>query len=228
MEKLEKFISQLMEALNSAASRTEMRTSAVLIALAISAALAAYIYFIYRISARTGFYSKSFNKTLALMSLVTTGIVLSMQTSVFVSLGMVGALSIVRFRNVVKEPLDLFFLFWSISVGIICGTGLYKIALLLSLVVTAALMLLDLVQTPRAPYLLIINASNIAVAAALDTVLKRYTKRYRIKSRTVSSRGVNLIIELHTKQENALVGDCSALEGVSSVSLMAHDGELRA
>ena len=228
MEKLEKFISQLMEALNSAASRTEMRTSAVLIALAISAALAAYIYFIYRISARTGFYSKSFNKTLALMSLVTTGIVLSMQTSVFVSLGMVGALSIVRFRNVVKEPLDLFFLFWSISVGIICGTGLYKIALLLSLVVTAALMLLDLVQSPRAPYLLIINASNIAVAAALDTVLKRYTKRYRIKSRTVSSRGVNLIIELHTKQENALVGDCSALEGVSSVSLMAHDGELRA
>lgn len=213
MEKLEKFISQLMEALNSAASRTEMRTSAVLIALAISAVLAAYIYFIYRISARTGFYSKSFNKTLALMSLVTTGIVLSMQTSVFVSLGMVGALSIVRFRNVVKEPLDLFFLFWSISVGIICGTGLYKIALLLSLVVTAALMLLDLVQSPRAPYLLIINASNIAVAAALDTVLKRYTKRYRIKSRTVSSRGVNLIIELHTKQENALVGTAPRWRG---------------
>ena len=89
-------------------------------------------------------------------------------------------------------------------------------------------MLLDLVQTPRAPYLLIINAANISVATALDAVLKRYTKRYRIKSRTVSSRGVNLIIELHTKQENALVGDCSALEGVSSVSLMAHDGELRA
>ena len=228
MDKIEKFISQLLEALGGSASRTEMLTSTVFVALGVSTLLAGYIYLIYRVSTRTGFYSKSFNKTLALMSLVTTGIVLSMQTSVFVSLGMVGALSIVRFRNVVKEPLDLFFLFWSISVGIICGTGLYKIALLLSLVVTVALMLLDLVQTPRAPYLLIINAANISVATALDAVLKRYTKRYRIKSRTVSSRGVNLIIELHTKQENALVGDCSALEGVSSVSLMAHDGELRA
>ena len=228
MDKIEKFISQLLEALGGSASRTEMLTSTVFVALGVSTLLAGYIYLIYRVSTRTGFYSKSFNKTLALMSLVTTGIVLSMQTSVFVSLGMVGALSIVRFRNVVKEPLDLFFLFWSISVGIICGTGLYKIALLLSLVVTVALMLLDLVQTPRAPYLLIINAANISVAIALDVVLKRYTKRYRIKSRTVSSRGVNLIIELHTKQENALVGDCSALEGVTSVSLMAHDGELRA
>ena len=198
------------------------------VTLVIALILGAYIFFCYRYMTRRVFYSKSFNKTLALMSLVTTGIVLSMQTSVFVSLGMVGALSIVRFRNVVKEPLDLFFLFWSISVGIICGTGLYKIALLLSLIVTVVLMLLDLVQTPRAPYLLIINAANISVATALDAVLKRYTKRYRIKSRTVSSRGVNLIIELHTKQENALVGDCSALEGVSSVSLMAHDGELRA
>ena len=228
MEKIEKFISQLLEALGGSASRTEMLTSTVFVALGVSTLLAVYIYLIYRVSTRTGFYSKSFNKTLALMSLVTTGIVLSMQTSVFVSLGMVGALSIVRFRNVVKEPLDLFFLFWSISVGIICGTGLYKIALLLCLVVTVVLMLLDLVQTPRAPYLLIINAANISIATALDVVLKRYTKRYRIKSRTVSSRGVNLIIELHTKQENALVGDCSALEGVSSVSLMAHDGELRA
>ena len=228
MDKIEKFISQLLEALGGSASRTEILTSTVFVALGVSTLLAGYIYLIYRVSTRTGFYSKSFNKTLALMSLVTTGIVLSMQTSVFVSLGMVGALSIVRFRNVVKEPLDLFFLFWSISVGIICGTGLYKIALLLSLVVTVALMLLDLVQTPRAPYLLIINAANISVAIALDVVLKRYTKRYRIKSRTVSSRGVNLIIELHTKQENALVGDCSALEGVTSVSLMAHDGELRA
>ena len=228
MDKIEKFISQLLEAQGGSASRTEILTSTVFVALGVSTLLAGYIYLIYRVSTRTGFYSKSFNKTLALMSLVTTGIVLSMQTSVFVSLGMVGALSIVRFRNVVKEPLDLFFLFWSISVGIICGTGLYKIALLLSLVVTVALMLLDLVQTPRAPYLLIINAANISVAIALDVVLKRYTKRYRIKSRTVSSRGVNLIIELHTKQENALVGDCSALEGVTSVSLMAHDGELRA
>jgi len=228
MEKLEKFFAQLMEALTGAVNQAELRTSTVVVALAISTLLAAYIYFIYRLCNRSGFYSKAFNKTLALMALVTTGIVLSMQTSVFVSLGMVGALSIVRFRNVVKDPLDLFFLFWSISAGIICGTGLYKVAVLLCAVVTIVLLLLDLVQAPRTPYLLIINASDPAVADALAVLLKKYTNHYRIKSRTISERGVDLIVELHTKRETELVSDCAGMTGVRSVSLMAHDGELRA
>ncbi len=228
MDKLEKFFEQLIDALSEAANHAELRTSTVVVAIAISTVLAAYVFFIYRLCNRTGFYSKGFNKTLALMSIVTTGIVLSMQTSVFVSLGMVGALSIVRFRNVVKDPLDLFFLFWSISVGIICGTGLFKVAVFLCLIVTAALMLLDLVEVPRSPYLLIINASDAAIVESLTKVLNKYTKRYRIKSRTVTSRGIDLIIELHTKQETELITDCSKIEGVSSVSLMAHDGELRA
>ena len=94
------------------------------LALGITCLIAVYIFFIYRVMTRKSFYSKSFNVSLVALSLITAAIILSIQSSVVISLGMVGALSIVRFRTAVKEPMDLVFLFWSISIGIICGAGL--------------------------------------------------------------------------------------------------------
>ena len=104
--------------------QSDIGTVAVLVTLGITTLLALYIYYIYRLSSRSAFYSRDFNKTLALMPVVTAAIVLAMQSSIVISLGMVGALSIVRFRNAVKDPMDLLFLFWSISVGIVCGARL--------------------------------------------------------------------------------------------------------
>ena len=123
--------------------QSDIGTVAVLVTLGITTLLALYIYYIYRLSSRSAFYSRDFNKTLALMPVVTAAIVLAMQSSIVISLGMVGALSIVRFRNAVKDPMDLLFLFWSISVGIVCGARLYEIAIIASAVVTALLFLLD-------------------------------------------------------------------------------------
>lgn len=104
----------------------------VAILMLMAAVLGIYIYFIYRIVTSNTFYSKSFNTSLILMSVITAAIIIAIQSSVIVSLGMVGALSIVRFRTAVKEPLDLIFMFWSISTGIICGAGMVGLAFVLS------------------------------------------------------------------------------------------------
>ena len=227
MDKFAKLFEEIQEALYVAFTQSELRTSTIIISMLITVLISVYIFFIYRIANRTGFYSKNFNKTVALMGVITGAIVLSMQTSVFISLGMVGALSIVRFRNVVKDPLDLLFLFWSITTGIICGTGLYKVALLLAAVVTIGIFLLEFITMPKAPFLLVINSSDKDLETALLPLVKKYSKNYRIKSRNLSSRGIDMIIEVRPTEEKELVDACSALAGVTNVSLLAHDGELR-
>ena len=101
------------------------------------------------------FYSKNFNISLAVMSLITAAIILAMQSNLVISLGMVGALSIVRFRTAIKDPMDLAFLFWSISIGIICGAGLYEIALVTSVGVTVFILVLDMLPVGKAPICLL-------------------------------------------------------------------------
>ncbi|MCR4837943.1 MAG: DUF4956 domain-containing protein, partial [Eubacterium sp.] len=108
-------------------------------AMLITAFIGLYIFVVYRVLTRRTFYSKSFNISLAAVAVITAAIILTIQSSIVVSLGMVGALSIVRFRTAVKEPMDLVFLFWSIAAGIICGVGLAEIAVVLSLIITVGI-----------------------------------------------------------------------------------------
>ena len=225
MEKLLKFFDEMREALSN--TNHDLLTSTIILTLGISVLLSLYIFFFYRLSNKTGFYSKNFNKTLAIMGITTSAIVLSMQTNVFVSLGMVGALSIVRFRNVVKDPYDLLFLFWSISSGIICGTGLYFVAFVLAVVITVTLLLLERVSMPRSPALLVVNSTELETENALLPLVKEYSKNYRVKSRNLHLGGIDLIVEVRAQNEAALVQACGKLPGVTSVSLLAHDGELR-
>lgn len=125
--------------------------------LIITALISLYIFFVYRLISRRGFYSKTFNIALFAVSLITSAIVIAIQSNVVVSLGMVGALSIVRFRTAIKDPMDLTFLFWSISVGIICGARQPDIAIILSFGLTVCIVLLDLIPNVRASMLLIVN-----------------------------------------------------------------------
>jgi len=226
MSKLAKFFEELFEQI-SAGSTSEILTSTVVLTLFVSVVLNVYIFLAYRFSNKTGFYSKNFNKTLAGMGVVTSAIVLAMQTNVFVSLGMVGALSIVRFRNVVKDPYDLLYLFWAISTGIICGTQLFKIAFLLAAVVTVLLLFLEFVTMPKAPALLIVNSADPALEAALLSLVSRYSKKYRVKSRTLQPGGLDIIVEVRPLNEAEMIAECGKLPGVTSVTLLAHDGELR-
>ena len=191
-------------------------------ALGMAAVLALYIYLIYKLVTRSAFYSRDFNKSLAMLPVITAGILLAMQSSFVISLGSVGALSIVRFRNAVKDPMDLVFLFWSISIGIVCGAKLYALAILLSLVLTVLVFVLDLIPAAKSPMLLVMNGSDASVEAALQPILKQQAKAAHVKSRNLTTAGIDLIVELRPNDSPALVQACAALPGVQSVSLLDH------
>ncbi len=196
-------------------------------ALGMAAVLALYIYLIYKLVTRSAFYSRDFNKSLAMLPVITAGILLAMQSSFVISLGSVGALSIVRFRNALKDPMDLVFLFWSISIGIVCGAKLYALAILLSLVLTVLVFVLDLIPAAKSPMLLVMNGSDANVEAALQPILKQQAKAAHVKSRNLTTAGIDLIVELRPNDPPALVQACAALPGVQSVSLLDHDGQIR-
>ena len=212
----------ILESFNS-----DITNTTIIISMVITILIALYIYAIYRLCSNKNFYSKDFNKTLAIMSVITAAIVLAVQSNLVISLGMVGALSIVRFRNAVKNPLDLLFLFWSISVGIICGASLYQVAIIMSLAVTILLLLLEVVKPPKAPYLLVLNGTNKDMEENLMQILKTNAKGYQIKARNIGTDGINMVVELRTKKEKDLLSECEKIEGITNVSLLSHDGENR-
>ena len=125
----------------------------VIVTLVFALIFSLVVFYVYKFTSKNTIYSRNFNITMSLISIITAGVVLSMQANIVVSLGMVGALSIVRFRTAVKEPRDLFFLFWSISNGIIIGAGVYSLVFMMAIVLTIGLLVFDLLPVNRIPYL---------------------------------------------------------------------------
>lgn len=206
---------------------TDITTVKIVVTLLLVIVIGIYIFFVYKYKSKSSFYSRDFNNVLALLPVVTSGIVLAMQSSIVISLGMVGALSIVRFRNAVKNSMDLLFLFWSISVGIICGAGMYEIAILLSLFVTLLFFVLDIFKGKRESSLLVISAKDISVEEKIKVALEKFTTYYKVKSRSVSEKNIDLVVEVVCKNEIELIKKCNSFEVVCSVCLLSHDGEER-
>ncbi len=204
---------------------TEISSLTVVVALAIASALALYIFLVYRVMTRKSFYSKNFNISLAGITVITAALILTMQSSVVLSLGMVGALSIVRFRTAIKEPMDLMFLFWSISVGIICGAGLAQVAVILSMVLTVGVFVLERFPAAKAPMILVINAQDLDAEERIAQIVAQYDKHFCIKSRNVTQMSLDMVVELRTAQGGQLVREMMGLTGVTSASLISHDGE---
>ncbi len=204
----------------------DITTAKIVATLFVSALLALYVFAIYRLVTRKVFYSKNFNISLAAMSIITAAIILAMQSNLVISLGMVGALSIVRFRTAIKDPMDLVFMFWSISIGIICGAGLYEVALVTSVAVTIFILVLDMIPVSKAPMMLVINSSQMDGEQQILDIVGKYTKSYKVKSRNLSKGRLDMVVELRVKDESALVSEVAALEGMIGASLIAHDGEV--
>ncbi len=201
-------------------------TNAVL-SLCICFSIAVYIYFVYRFICRTTFYDKSFNVSMAMVSVMVTGIIIAMQSNLIISLGMVGALSIVRFRTAIKEPMDLLFLFWSISTGIICGSNLYELGILVALVCTMGILLLQVIPIRTSPYLVIINAQNKTAESEILAIIQKYSPRYKIDSKNIGQHGMDLIVEIRSKHANELVDELSEIALVTSASLLYHDSPVK-
>ena len=204
----------------------DISTGRIAATLAVTALIALYIFVIYRVVTRKTFYSKTFNISLTALAVITAAIILAMQSNLVISLGMVGALSIVRFRTAIKDPMDLVFLFWSISVGIICGARLYVIAVILCVFVTIVIFALDKIPTAKAPKILVVNASDLDAEDAILEVVDELCSYYKVKSRNLSADQLDMVVELRVKEEKELVTGIHALEAVQNVSLLAHDGEV--
>ena len=204
---------------------TDISTTQIAVILGITLVIALYIFFIYRVLNRKNFYNKNFNISLVALALITATIIIAIQSSIVVSLGMVGALSIVRFRTAVKDPLDLVFLFWSLATGIICGVGLFEVAIISAIVVTVIVFGLDWLPVSKVPVLLVIQADSKKVEKEVLEVVDNCTKYYKVKSRNLSKGRFNMVVEIRVKAKEDLFGKVSDIVGVEHVSLIDHNGE---
>ena len=207
---------------------TNLSAKSILLLLVIAALVGIYIFMVYKLSSKSAFYSKDLNVTLAGMPIIVAAIMIAMQSNLLVSLGMVGALSIVRFRNAVKNPMDLLYLFWSISAGIIVGVGLYLLSFVLCIVMTLLLLALDLVPNTKAPDLLVLRAlAAEADYEQIENILKDNCKYHKEKSRCIKNGETELIIEIRTKKKGELLEAFSKIKCMTQINCISHDGECR-
>lgn len=184
-----------------------------------------FIFFIYKKTYAGVMYSKPFNTSLVLLTVLTTFVILAVTSNVVLSLGMVGALSIVRFRTAIKEPLDLVFLFWSISVGIILGAGLYALAFLGSLFITAILLILTGKVDSSAPYILMLQLENENAELQATEIIKNRFGKVIVKSKSITDGQPELIYEVKVKNnETSFMNELSAIEGVQNATLVSYNG----
>ena len=210
--------------LNGFSSGVDVKT--IIISLAVTTVLALYIFFIYRMVTRKTFYAKTFNLSLIAMAIITAAIILTIQSNIVLSLGMVGALSIIRFRTAIKDPLDLVFLYWSISMGIICGAGLSVIAVILSLIISVVVIVMQKYPTKKLSMILVVNSSDINSDTRILANVKKYSKYFKVKSRNLTPTSLDMVIEIRTDEDRKLVHDVLRIEGVTAASVLTHDGEI--
>ena len=198
----------------------------VLVCIGCTMAIAVYIYCIYKIVNRNSFYNKGFNISLVIIAVITASIILTIQSNIVVSLGMVGALSIVRFRTAIKDPMDLAFLFWSISAGIICGAGFAGIAVVASLFVTALIILFSASFKSENTLVLVVNTDSASREGEIDKVVREFCKYSRTRARNVSKSGMNIAIEVKTSKPSELIDKLIKLGFVSDASLVENDSDI--
>lgn len=208
---------------------TNLSTATLLLILAVSCAIGIYIFMAYKLSSKSAFYSKDLNVTMAGLPVIVAAIMIAMQSSLIVSLGMVGALSIVRFRNAVKNPLDLLYLFWAISAGIIVGVGLYILAIVLCIIMTVLLLILDLIPNFKAPDLLVLHGAEEKMDYdKIYSIIKVNCGYYKEKARCIKGgSGVELIIEVRSRGKEKLLQELQNTEMFTMINHIAHDGECR-
>jgi uncharacterized membrane protein YhiD involved in acid resistance len=184
-----------------------------------------FIFYIYKVTFQGVLYTQSYNVSLVMVSLVTSLIIMTISTNFILSLGMVGALSIVRFRTAIKDSMDIVFMFWAISIGIANGAGLFHLSLIGSLAIAGVLLVLTRFKSRTAPYLLIINYDD-AVHDRVIVHLKSKLPKYNLKAKTVANSHVELSVEVRIGTEDShFVNTISRLDGVDSAVLVSYNGD---
>ncbi|MDP4179760.1 MAG: DUF4956 domain-containing protein [Bacillota bacterium] len=205
---------------------SRMSLAEIMIGLIISFLVALFIFYIYKKTFRGVVYSHSYNVSLILMSVITFLIIATISSNITLSLGMVGALSIVRFRTAIKDPMDIVFMFWAISVGISSGAGLYIISIIGSLFIGMILIIMNKLRFQQISFLLIIH-HNKSANKLVEEELKNLN--YKLKSRTESKNKVELTIEIKLKDNNtSFMEGISSIDGVDNAVLVNYNGDYAA
>jgi len=199
----------------------------ILINLVVAFAIVMFIYFIYRVTFSGVLYSKNFNITLVVVSMVTTAAVIVISSNIVLALGMVGALSIVRFRMAVKDPKDVGFLFWAITNGIICGISAYNLAVISALFIGLVVFLLSKKIRIFEPYLLIMDFKDVKTED-IEDLLKKHTILYKLRSKIIDKGKTQFIFEIKIKKDKtkSLLDGLKSLKDISFVKLVSYEGDL--
>ena len=196
------------------------------IALALAFAIGVFIFLVYRKTFCGVMYSASFGVTLLALTCITTLVMLALTSNVVLSLGMVGALSIVRFRTAIKEPIDIAFLFWAIAAGIVLAAGMIPLAVIGSVFIGIILLVFVNKKAYDNPYILVVTCSSQRIEAETEQLLKENVKKHVIKSKTVVKGEIELNYEIRLKGEDTeFVNRLSAMDGISSAVLVSYNGD---
>ena len=196
------------------------------LALLLSFGLGMFIFLVYKKTFSGVMYSSSFGVTLVALTMITTLVILAVTSNVVLSLGMVGALSIVRFRTAIKEPLDIAFLFWAIAAGIVLAAGLIPLAVAGSVCVGAVLLALVNRKSHLDPYIMVLRCEGGESETAARSCLERSVKRLVVKSKTVQAGEVELQLELRLLGEDTgFVNTLASMDGVRSAALVSYNGD---
>ncbi len=189
-------------------------------------AIGLFVYLIYRLTFSGVIYSKTFNMSLVMLTMVSTMVILIMSNNLKLSLGMVGALSIVRFRTAIKDPIDTVFMFWSIAEGIVIGAGFYLAAIVGAILIGVFMLLLASSKKKASlPYLLILHYEDRASKQIKSMVAQ--IPYARVKSKTVQREGIELAVELRVRSsETGFVDKFLRVDGVYDATLIAHQGDM--
>ena len=192
----------------------------------LSFAIGLFIFFIYRKTYQGVLYSSSFGVTLIALTMITTLVILAVTSNVVLSLGMVGALSIVRFRTAIKEPLDIAFLFWSIAVGIVLAAGMLPLALFGSLFIGVILLLFVNKKSHTNPYIILVTCTDKAAEDRAKELIGKNTVKSVTKSKTARPGSIELNLDVRLKDDNTdFINELGALEGVQSAVLVSYNGD---
>jgi len=216
-------LNSLMDALLSAsATSQDLTVQRVVASLLVTFIISLFIFYIYRETFRGVLYTRNFNVGLVLTALVTAMIIIPISTNIALSLGMVGALSIVRFRAAIKDPMDIIFTFWAIAIGITCGAGLYMVAIVATPIIgTIVYIMCQWDFRGAEPYLLVTHYEGDA-----EENVRKALPSHKLRSRTVTKDNVELMVEVRMKKEETYdVDSMMKISGVRDVALVSYNGD---
>ena len=213
--------------LTQAGSSASMLQAALMILL--SFVLGLFIFYIYKKTFQGVMYSKTFNVSLVALAMISSTVIMAVTSNIILSLGMVGALSIVRFRTAIKDPIDIVYIFWAISVGIMTGAGLWALSIASSLIIGLVLYIFSKVNVRYEPYLLIVRYSEGSLEKEIFAELDKTVGDYKVKSKIKSPDSFELTVDIKVKSDKSnIVNSLDMIEGISSVAMVSYDGDYAA